>query len=361
MVPPRKDKPMAEASVDSRGEPSSSVADGGEQLPSPRSLVLPRALRKGDTVGIVAPSSPPFEEGDIEFTYKWLSKLGLKWKLGKHVFDRWGDLAGADEARLEDLHAMYADREVSAILPVRGGNGSVRLLPSLDFDLISANPKILVGYSDITGLIIPIHQRTGQVTFHGPTAGSFFESPYTYNHFIKLLMTPKAAGLIADPVARDVWNPEYPPARLAVAEGEGRGPLVGGCLTLIRQMMGTPFEIDTKDKILFVEDVEEEPHSIDRMLTQLELAGKLDGVRGIVVGECVGCKPGGSKRNSLPLNFSVERMLRERLGDLGIPVVYGIRLGHSREKCTLPIGVTATLKVTAKGARLKLEEPATRA
>src|SRR5262249_3067358 len=156
----------------------------------------------------------------------------------------------------------------------RGGNGSVRLLDKLDFALIKKHPKIIIGYSDITGLIIPIHQATGLITFHGPTAGSFFESPYTYNNFVKAVMQPKPIGLIADPPAKEAWNPDYPPCRLVIAEGKARGPLTGGCLSLVRQLMGTPWEIDTRNKILFLEDFEEEPHNIDRMLTQLELAGK---------------------------------------------------------------------------------------
>lgn len=232
-------------------------------------IIKPKRLRAGDTVGIVSPSSPPFEEGYTEFSFRWLSKLGVKYKVGKHIFDRYGDLAGRDQARLEDFHSMWADREVSAILPARGGNGSVRLLPGLDFNLIESNPKILIGFSDITGLIIPIHQRTGLVTFHGPSAASFFQAEYTHRYFVKALMSENALGLIDDPYGDDGWNPQYPPCRLVLNGGRARGRLIGGSLTLIKQLMGTPFEIQTKDKIVFLEDVMEEPHSIDRMLCQL--------------------------------------------------------------------------------------------
>lgn len=321
-------------------------------------LVKPAVLRKGAIVAIVAPSTPPFEPDDIEFTYKWLTKLGLKYKVGKHVFDRWGDCAGTDQQRLEDFHRAWADPEVDAVLPIRGGNGAARLLPELDFDLIASNPKIFMGYSDITGLLIPIHQRTGLVTFHGP-ACSFYKSGYTHHYFQKSLMQTKPIGYITDPDPKEPWKPEYPPTRLVIAEGKARGRLVGGCMTLIRQLNGTPFEIQTAGKIVFLEDVQEEPHSIDRMLTQLLLAGKLKDAAGIAVGECVKCRPGDSGRNALPLSYSVEHVLRERLGGLGIPVVYGLRFGHGTEQFTLPLGVMASLEVSRQGVRFKIEEAAT--
>jgi muramoyltetrapeptide carboxypeptidase len=320
----------------------------------------PKHLKKGDTVGIVAPSSPPFEEGDIEFTLRWLDKLGLKYKVGKHVFDCHSDYAGTDAARLEDFHAMWADDDVKAVLPIRGGNGSVRLLPQLDFELINKHPKILVGYSDITGLLIPIHQTTGLVTFHGPTAGSFFDHAYSQQLYKKALMKNEPLGTIEDPERdEDEINPQYPPSRLVIAEGKAAGLLTGGCLTLIRQLMGTPWEIVTKDKIVFLEDVQEEPHSIDRMLTQLLLAGKLKDAAGIIIGDCVRCVPGASRRNSFSLNYSLERVLRDRLDHLGIPVVFGLKLGHSIERMTLPLGVMASLSVHAKETKFKITESAT--
>jgi len=322
-------------------------------------LIKPRALRKGDTVGIVAPSTPPFEPGDLEFTYRWLAKLGLKYKLGKHVHERWGDYAGSDQARLEDLHNLFADRDVAAILPIRGGNGATSLLPDLDFDLIKKNPKLLVGFSDITGLLIPVHQETGLVTFHGPTLGSFYKSSYTYHYYVKALMEPRPIGLITDPRPRESWNPQYPPPRLVICEGRASGRLTGGCLTLIRQLMGTPFAIETEGKLLFLEDLEEEPHNIDRILSQLLLAGKLQKAAGIIVGECADCKPGDSKRNTLKLSYSLEHVLRERLGNLGIPVVYGLRFGHGIDQFTMPLGAMASLEAWSGGVRLKIEESAT--
>jgi muramoyltetrapeptide carboxypeptidase len=324
------------------------------QLP----VIKPPVLKKGDTVGIVAPSSKPFEEGHVEFTYKWLQSPGLKYKVGKHVFDSYSDFAGRDEDRLEDFHAMWADKEVAAVMPIRGGNGSVRLLAKMDFGLIASNPKIFIGYSDITGLLIPIHQRTGLVTFHGPDAGSFFEGAYTYHYFRKAVMSNRPIGVVVDPPS-EMWKPKYPPPRMVITPGKATGILIGGSLTLIRQLMGTPFEIETDGKLLFIEDVGEEPHSVDSMLCQLLLANKLQNCAGIIFGESVDCRPGKSRRHTLSLNFSVERVIRERLGGLGIPVAYGLRFGHGLDKFTLPLGVTATLDVRVNDVRFRIEEAAT--
>lgn len=315
-----------------------------------------KILKKGDTVGIVAPASFAFEESDLLTTFHWLKKLGLKWKLGQHLNERYGDLAGTDEVRLADFHAMWADSEIAAVMPLRGGNGSVRLLPHLDFDLIKRYPKIIMGYSDITGLLIPIFQQTGLITFHGPVLCSFYESPYTFNFFQRAIMNAKPLGLITDPPAANPWGSQYHHSRLVINQGKARGRLTGGCLTVIRQLMGTPFEIDTANKIVFLEDVSEEAFSIDRMLTQLLLSQKLQCAAGIIIGECVNCRPGESQRRSLSLNHSVEAVLRDRLGDLGIPVVYGLHFGHSKEKFILPLGVMASLEVGADGARLEIEE-----
>ncbi len=328
---------------------------------SPRAVPLkkPAMLHRGDTIGIVAPSSTVFEEADIEFTFAWLSKLGLKYKLGKHIFDSYSDMAGADEDRAADFMAMWTDPEVQAIMPLRGGNGAVRILPLLDFASIARHNKLFVGYSDITALHIAIHQRTGLVTFYGPMAGSFYKSSYTHRYWTKAVMSTKPLGLITDPAPASVWAPKYPPNRIVIAPGKGRGRLIGGCMTLVRQLMGTPYEMDTAGKIVFLEDLAEEPHAIDRFLSQLLLAGKLQQAAGIIIAECVTCKPGDSNRNSFTLNYSVEHVLRDRLGALGIPVVYGLRFGHGTDQFTVPLGPMALLEAKDGQVRFKIEEAAT--
>ncbi len=361
-------KSAAEAKSEGKGNKKGAEGENGQSLPNPQNgrpisspehVVKPRHLVKGDTIGIVAPASPLENEAEIEYTYQWLKKVGLKYKMGKHVFDSYSDFAGSDENRLADFNAMWADPEVKAVMPMRGGNGAARLLSGIDYDLIARNPKIIVGYSDITSLLIAIHQKTGLVTFHGPMMGGFFEGSYTYHNYLKAVMNNKPLGLITDKDDKEIWNPEGPPTRFIIAKGKARGRLTGGCLTLIRQLMGTPYEIETEGKILFIEDLDAEPHEIDRMLYQLQLAGKLQKAAGIVVGECTNCGPGGSGRNNFPLNFSLDRILEQRLSGLGIPVIYGLRFGHSKEKCTIPLGVMASIDATDNGVRFKIEESAT--
>lgn len=324
-----------------------------------RTVIKAAHLRRGDTVGIVAPASTPFEQSDIEFTYESLEKMGLRFKVGDHIFDSYSDMAGTDENRLRDFHAMWADKDVRAILPIRGGNGSARLLPGLDFDLIRKNPKILIGYSDLTALINPIHQMTGLITFHGPMGGSFFRSSYSYHFFNRALMNNRPLGLIVDPLPSDMWNLKYPPPRTIIAEGRARGHIAGGCLTLIKELMGTPWELDTDGKILLLEDLREEPHTIDRILTQLLLAGKLQKAKAIVLAEFIACRPGESKRESFDLNHSLETIFKDRLSRLGIPVIYGLRFGHGHDQLTLPIGAMASLEAHRGKVRFKVEESAT--
>lgn len=331
---------------------------GAKEKVTASPLVKPRALRKGDTIGIIAPSSPMFEEGEIEFAYQWLQKIGLKYKVGKHLFNKYSDYAGQDAARAEDMMTLWADQDVDAIVPIRGGNGAARILPLLDFDVIQSNPKLFVGYSDITALHVPIHQRTGLVTFYGPMAASFYKSQYSYHYFVKAVMSTRPIGIVTDPVPNEVWSPVYPPPRLIIAEGKARGRLNGGCMTLIRQLEGTPYALDTKDKMVFLEDLCEEPHGVDRFLSQLLLSGKLQQAAGILIAELVECRPGESHRNVLPLNYSVESVLRERLGNLGIPVVYGMRFGHGKDQFTIPYGAMASLDATKGRVRFKIEESA---
>lgn len=322
-------------------------------------LIKPQRLRVGDTVGIIAPSSPAFEQGSVEYAFKRLKKLGLNYKLGKNVFARYGDLAGRDDARLEDLHEIWSDPSVKAVLPLRGGNGAVRLLPRLDFELIKSNSKILIGYSDITGLLIPIHQRTGLVTFHGPVLSSFFEAEYTYRYFQKALMSDAPIGAIEDPPEPD-YKPKYPPPRMVLRPGKASGQLIGGCLTLVKQMLGTPFEIDTAGKILFLEEVGEEPHAVERMLVQLAMSGKFKDVAAIVIGESVDCKPGESNRKVSPLNASLESILRGIFASMSVPVIYGLRFGHGVEKFVLPLGLNATVDATdADDVKFTINEVAT--
>jgi len=302
-------------------------------------IIKPYRLSQGDTVGLVTPASAAFEPTTIREGIETIQSLGFKAKTGKHIDAKWGYLAGSDADRVADLHQMFEDDEVKAIIALRGGYGSMRLLDLIDFDLIARHPKIFIGYSDITALNLAIYHKTGLVTFHGPVAISSF-SQYTQEYFMKITMSTVPLGIIKHP---QPGNTLRPTAHLStIHPGKATGRLIGGNLTIFVALLGTPFEVDMKDAILFLEETGEEPYDVDRMLTQLLLSGKLDQVAGIVFDRCENCKPGDYKP-AFYNTLSLEEVLADRLGKLGCPVSYGLSLGHQAEKPTLPLGIQTTL------------------
>jgi muramoyltetrapeptide carboxypeptidase len=314
-------------------------------------LLKPRALKAGDTVGLVAPASYTFDLWRLDDAAARVEALNLKPKFGKYVKGRRGFLSGTDEERVADLHEMFADRSVAAIFSLQGGYGTPRLLDRLDYDLIRRNPKILLGYSDITGLHLAISKKSGLVTFHGPNMlGSL--PPRTLESLKKALFVAEPIGQVTNPEESDPLNAEFP--LRTVAPGVARGRLVGGNLTLIAHTMGTPYEIETTDRIVLLEDTGEAPYRIDRMLVQLRLAGKLQAAAGIVFGTCTDCGP---SRSSFEISLSLSDVLQELLGSLGKPVLAGILFGHTKEKAIIPIGVEAELDAGAR--KLTIVESAT--
>jgi muramoyltetrapeptide carboxypeptidase len=311
--------------------------------PGPRPVVKPRALKPGDTVGLVAPSSYVWDLWKFdEVAARLEGQLGLKSKLGKNVRARHGYMAGTEKERLEDLHGMFADPSVAAVFCLEGGYGTERLLPGLDTELIRKNPKIFLGYSDITGLHLAIAKKAGVVTFHGPVASSRLPA-WTLASLKKALFDAKPMGELANPPEEDAYSPAFP--MHTVVPGRARGPTAGGNLTLVSTTMGTPWEIDAKGKILLLEDTGEAPYRVDRMLTQLKLAGKLAEAAGVVWGTCTECAPA---RSGFEINLSMPELLDEILGDIGRPVLAGLVFGHTKEKSTIPIGVEAELDADAK-------------
>jgi muramoyltetrapeptide carboxypeptidase len=319
----------------------------------PPRLERPRALRPGDTVGLITPSTYVSDPDRLATMRRTVEYLGLKYKVGRNVGKRQGYLGGSIQERLDDLHAMFADPEVKAVMCVRGGYGTAMLLDRIDFGLIARNPKIFTGYSDITALHLGIHQQTGLVTFHGPTLLSDF-SEYTLEHFRRALFEPKPLGKLSNPPETNRLRPRHPIR--TIRGGTARGPLIGGNLSLISSTMGTPWEIRTEGRILFIEDGDEQPYSMDRMLTQLRLAGKFRGIRGLVIGECANCAP-REFRPSFESTFSLGEVLDNILGDLPVPVVTGMTIGHTQDQLTLPLGVAASLDADA--GTLTIEEAAT--
>ena len=245
---------------------------------------------------------------------------------------------------------MFADDEVDAIFCLRGGYGTPRILPYLDYDLMRARPKILLGMSDITGILSAIHTKTGVVVFHGPNASSNF-SAYSLSEFKKVLMHPTPTTPIGavPPFEAGEGNVERTNRLTYITGGVAKGRLIGGNLSLISILMGTEFEPDFRGRIVFLEDVHEAPYRIDRMLTQLRLAGKLQQAAGIVFGKFTDSDTEGN-------TFSVEEVLRDRTEDLGIPVVRGMMIGHVSQQTVVPIGIEAELDGDA--GTLRLLEPA---
>lgn len=307
----------------------------------------PPRLQPGATLGIVSPSSPSSRDSDVQRLQLWATAHGFRLKLFPHVADRHGYLAGADADRAADLTAAFADPEVDAVLTMRGGTGGWRTVPHVDYDVIRANPKFFSGYSDTTALHLAIAARADLVTFYGAAGSSLIGrsvSAYTERHFLR-------AATLGEPLG-DIEKDPDDPFTWAITGGVAEGRLRGGCLTLLVQSLGTPWEVDWRGCIVFVEDVGEEPYRIDGYLTQLRLAGKLDGIAGFIVGEHVDCGP-RELRPSYPYGtFSTEEVYRQHLAPLGVPVMVGLPCGHGKHLVTLPLGVAARLDADAMTLQL---------
>ena len=311
--------------------------------------IKPKRLQSGQTVGLIAPSSNVMENEGIAYAEDILKSFGFKVKKGKYLFDRHGYLAGEDKNRAKDVITMFADREVDAIICLRGGYGSPRILPYLDYDIISKNPKVLMGFSDVTALLNAIFVKTGLITFHGPVASQNF-SDYTLEEFKKVLFTP-GKHLVATPPPFEVseGKVEKDNRITNITEGSAEGELIGGNLSLMVKLVGTPYEPSYKDKILFLEDVAEAPYRVDGMFSHLKLSGRLDQLAGIVFGKCTRCRSSGN-------TLSLEQVLFDHLKPLGIPAVRGLMVGHIKDMSTLPIGGMARLDTATPGIQL-LESP----
>lgn len=310
--------------------------------------IRPKRLAAGDTVGLVLPATEAMTRDEIDFAREQMEAIGFHVVIGAHAYDKWGYFAGRDRDRADDINRMFADDRIAGVVCYTGGWGSPRVLPWLDFDLIARKPKVIIGYSDITALLNPIHQRTGLVTFHGPVGESNFE-PYTLENFKRVVMTAEPAGLLEAPPKKPTELVDRTNRIVKLAPGKAAGPLVGGNLTMIASLMGTPYEVDTTGAIFFLEDVTEELYRIDRMLTQLALGGKFARMAGFVFGRCTKCDFKGP-------TFSLEEILRDRFGALPVPAISGLSFGHIDQKLVLPIGAQATLDADA--GTLRIDEPA---
>ena len=310
----------------------------------PKPRLKPPALQPGDTVGIVAPASP-IQRNYLDAGCVSLWRMGYKPFYLDSIFDQDLYFAGTVQRRARELEEMFARDEVRAILCARGGYGSNYLLEELDYDKIAAHPKILIGYSDITGLLTRITDRANLVTFHGPMVTKDFAT----SDGVHLASWKAAVG------AKSNWELAAMPGSgvVPLVEGTAEGMLYGGCLSILVASLRTPHEIRTTDTILFIEDVAVKPFQIDRMLVQLKMAGKLAGVKGIVFGEMMDCLQHPEQA------YSLTEVVKRVVGDLGIPVAFGLRSGHvTHSNITLPLGVRARLEVKQE-VRLTILEAAT--
>jgi muramoyltetrapeptide carboxypeptidase len=313
--------------------------------------VIPERLNPGDTIAIVAPASAPPDPKNIDRSVAALQRLGFKAKLAPNVRKRWGFLAGTDRERASDLMKMFTDRSVKGIICVRGGYGTGRLLPLLDYRTIGANPKAFIGYSDITSLHCAFLAKSNLVSFHGPMPNSDFVKPrcpnFTRQSFLRTLMNAAAPGSICDGYKKKTVT--------ILRRGIASGPLVGGNITLLCASLGTPYHPPFKGCILFFEDLDEVPYRFDRMLTQLLNAGLLQKVAGVAIGINAGCKD-PKARNSKEYRQTLEDVFKERLLPLKVPVVAGLPFGHISLNATLPVGVRVTLD--GNKGDLLISEPA---
>lgn len=293
---------------------------------------LPKRLKKGDTVGVIAPSSPPDLE-NLKRALPFLEELGLKVKMGRSVEAKYGYLAGTDEERLEDLHAMFEDPEIAGIICAGGGVGAARITEGIDFGMIKENPKVFWGYSDITFLHTAIGQYAELVTFHGPMLASDVGKEEFHERSARMF------GQLFQPY--ELHYDEGISTLTPISRGVAQGELVGGNLSLLRSGIGTKFEIDTKDKILLIEAVNREPDDVDEMLNQLRMARKFEEVAGVVIGDFKNSDPKQPDES-----LSLDQVFNHYFKDLGVPVVKGFKIGHCEPHFSVPLGVMAKLDAT---------------
>jgi muramoyltetrapeptide carboxypeptidase len=302
-------------------------------------MIFPAALRPGDRVGIIAPASN-IDRKALEKGAKAIARLGYEPMFSESIFSRNTYFAGNVERRVGELEAMFESRDIQAIVCARGGYGTNHLLEHLDIDLIRENPKIFVGYSDVTTLLTWLADN-GLVVFHGPMAAKDFAHDGGVDEDAwDAVLGGEAVALEFGP--RSVIEP--------LVAGEAQGILYGGCLSMLVASLGTPYEIHTDDKLLFIEDIGAKPYQVDRMLMQLKLGGKLDKIKGVVFGEMLDCvQPGGQ-------DYTLQDVIKSIVGDLGVPVAYGFPSGHVRSgNFVLPFGVQASLEVSRKHVRFSMD------
>lgn len=318
------------------------------------SAIFPPKLHVGDTIALVAPGYRVSENIQIKYAIERMQALGLKVKLGKSVYKRYGYLAGTDEDRAQDINQMFADPTVKAIIAIRGGWGSNRILDLLNYKIIKQNPKIFMGYSDITSLLLAINAKTGLVTFHGPMAAQPWTG-FTTKYMKDVLFDAGKVGF-SNPVDDEDDLIHTKNRILTIRKGQATGKLLGGSLTLLTSMLGSRYLPKFNGAILFVEDVDEDIYRVDRMLTQLKTAGILDRIAGFVFGKCTDCGTGKNSTGSNYGSLTMQQVLEHHIVPLRIPAWYGSMIGHDNKIFTLPEGSLVT--IDANNGTIQMLEPA---
>ena len=307
-------------------------------------MIKPKSMNHGDCIGIISPSYW-LSEDHLRRTASYLEANGYRLKFGSSNLLRWGPFAGHPQERADDIHRMFSDPEINVVICARGGYGANRVLPLIDYELIKENPKIFIGYSDITAYLTSITQKTGLITFHGPMLVSYKKRFVKYNFELmeQVLKGTKEVKI------------EYPKALSpkVLKLGTATGPLWGGNMTLLVNRLGTTDHLDTNGVILFLEDLDEYLYAFERMLVQMRTAGLFDHIKGLIIGEL-----DEFKDQEVPFERNTDQIVMDICGDLDIPIVSNFPCGHGTYQATLPISIPAELNANEQKPYLKLLEPA---
>lgn len=288
-------------------------------------ILLPKNLKSGDTIGLIAPANYTGDSAINEIEY--LRSRGFNLVFGKSFDSRWYGFGGEDSVRAQDINEMFENDNIDAIFAIRGGYGSIRFIDDLNYEIIKKNPKIFSGFSDVTTLLIAINEKTGLVTYHGPMSSNFKDIPViTEESFNKTFVEDGNFNLLEFDNTYSIMN-----------EGIGEGKITGGNLSLVVASLGTPYEIKTEGKILFLEETGEASYRIDRMLQQLKLAGKFNNLKGIILGDFK------SAKRADPTDMTLDEVFRDNFGAMNIPIIKDFKSGHVRPFITVPIGIKAKI------------------
>jgi muramoyltetrapeptide carboxypeptidase len=310
-----------------------------------KKIILPKSVKKGDKIGIISPSAATADRIQFDFAKETMEALGFEVQLGENLKNRRGHLAGRDVERAADLNRMFADPEIKAIICIRGGSGAARILPLIDYKTIQKNPKPLLGYSDITALHNAIHAKTGLITFHGPNGTGSWNS-FNVRQFENIFFKKESVTFQNEQVKGDDLIVKQNRTQ-TIRPGKVKGKILGGNLTVLTSLSGTPFLPDFKNAILFIEDIGEDPYKIDRMMSTLMLNGTLSQIKGFIFGQCTDCNPSGGYGS-----LTLDDILEDYILPLNIPAYKGAMIGHVPKQFIIPVGSQVEMDAEAGSFQL---------